>query len=84
MIDKIKEITDWDYYKSEQVEEDEVLYQFGFKDGVHFYLNDFIYKDILGRFLISVWKDKKQIMTLNCSTFEEVLIEINKILKECL
>lgn len=80
-LDRILLITNWDYCKSEQIEEDEALYQFGFKNGIHFYLNDFIYKDNLGRFLISAWKDKKQVMTLNCSTFEEVLSEINKLLK---
>jgi hypothetical protein len=81
-LKQIQSISEWDFCKSEQVEDDEALYQFGFKNGIHFYLNDFIYKDNLGRFLISAWKDKKQVMTLNYSTFKEVVIEINKILND--
>lgn len=81
-LEQIRSITNWDYCISEQVEEDEALYQFGFKDGIHFYLSEYFFEDSLGRWLFSAWKDKKQLVTIPIHEFKEIITEIKEILND--
>lgn len=79
-LEQLQSITNWDYCKSEQVEDDEALYQFGFKDGIHFYLTEYFFEDSLGKWLFSAWKDKEQLVAIPIHEFTEVINEINKVL----
>jgi len=81
-LEQIQSITTWDYCKVTRVEDDEDLYQFGFKEGIHFYLSEYFFEDSLGKWLISAWKNKMHIISIPLKEFEEVLIEINKILDD--
>lgn len=77
-LEELQDILDWDYCKRSTPEPDEVLYQFGFKDGVHFYLSEYSEEDELGKFLLSLWKDRTMLVCKSLFTFNEVLTEINK------
>lgn len=81
-LEQIQSITTWDYCKIEQIEDDEALYQFGFKDGVHFYLSEYFFEDSLGRFCLNCFLNKKQEFADTIHSFEEVISEINKILDD--
>lgn len=81
-LEQIQSITTWDYCKSELVDSDEKLYQFGFKKGIHFYLSEYFFEDSLGKWFFQTWKDKKQILAVPMMAFEEVLTEIHKILDD--
>lgn len=81
-LEQIQSITNWDYCLVEQVEEDEAFYQFGFKDGIHFYLSEFFFEDSLGRFCLNCFVNRNQEFAGTIHSFEEVIIEINKILND--
>ena len=80
-LEQIKLLANWDYCKSDQVAEDEVVYQFGWRDGLHFYLSDYFLPDEMGQFFLICYLNKEQIVAKSYFTFNEVLLRINEILK---
>lgn len=81
-IEQIRNIANWEYCKSEQLKEDEVLYQFGWKDGFHFYLTDYFIPNEFGQFYLIACLDKKFISSKFFTQFYDIEFHIVHLLEK--
>lgn len=59
------------------------FYQFGWKDWLHFYLDDYLMDDEYEkRFVGVVYKDKQSVGSFNVSTLEEVIVKVKEFITE--
>lgn len=80
-LEQLKSITTWDYCKLAQQNDEEDFYQFGWKHGLHFYLCDYRTVDELGQFYLICYLKGETISNVFCKVFEDVKLEIEKLLK---
>ncbi len=78
-MDSIKALTNWGYFVSSH-QEDETMHQFGWRNGLNFYLTDFGVDD-KERFVLAAYKDSN-IVSTHCMEKEGQALEtIKDILK---
>ena len=86
ILDQLKELADFEYC----FEQDAYIgaggayfYRFGWKDGLHFYLDDYLCDDEFEkRFVGIVYKDQASLGSFNVSTIEECLVKFKKYISE--
>jgi len=78
-LDQIKELTKFEY--AIMSPGDPECYQFGWKDGKHFYLDDYkIPSQHEGRFILVCWSGLEMLFVENFREIESVIQKINEIL----
>lgn len=81
MLERLKELAKFEYIKVDRGNPD--LYQFGWKEGLHFYLDDYYYNDEYeGQYILVVWLDKKMIFNGDFTEIEPLIENIKEILNE--
>ena len=82
-LERIKEIASWDYCKFDECNDEgeiEICYQFGWKDGYHFYLSDYLIPDELGQFFLIYYLDKNCKLGKSYFKIEEIIEKIREII----
>lgn len=81
ILNQLKELAGFEYCTKTTGDPDS--YRFGWKDGLHFYLDDYLEDDEReGRFVGIIYKNKVMLGTFNVSTIEECLVKFKKYISE--
>jgi hypothetical protein len=70
LLEQLKELAQFDYLKGERYTVDSsIFYQFGWKEGLHFYLDDYYENDEHEeRYILVIWLNKEMKL---CEDFRE-------------
>lgn len=82
LLEQIQKITNWDYCKLAQQNDDEDFYHFGWKSGLHFYLTDYRTIDDFGQYYMLGWLDRKLISAKNFQTLADAIQEIKSLIND--
>lgn len=80
MLERLKELDKFEYISVNHGDPDH--YNFGWKNGLHFYLDDYHYNDEFeSQYILVVWLDKKMIFNSDFREKEPLIEKIKEILK---
>lgn len=79
MFEQLKGLITFEYCI--QNDGDPISYQFGWKDGLHFYIDDYLENTVHeGRFVMIIWLDKKMIFADYFYALEPLIEKIREFL----
>mgnify|MGYP000284729775 CR=1 FL=1 len=83
-LNQIGQLSKWEYCFKRYYDPDNCDdYRFGYEDGFHFYMTDFLEPDDLGQFQLDVYLNKKQFCPAKLRlTFDEIINDIKEILND--